>query len=151
MPRVSEGRSPLVIGMSPSGKAPDFDSGIRRFESCHPSHFKIAHGSLAQLVEQRPFKAWVQGSSPWRATKKPDTHPGIWFFDFSPGLEDQNPTCRWQVGRWVRAPSLPYDLPKANRQRVPGEPPLSGGQGGGVYVMKICRAINRLDRIDTIV
>ena len=25
-------------GMSPSGKAPDFDSGIRRFESCHPSH-----------------------------------------------------------------------------------------------------------------
>ena len=26
------------IGMSPSGKAPDFDSGIRRFESCHPSH-----------------------------------------------------------------------------------------------------------------
>ena len=28
-------------------------------------------GSLAQLVEQRPFKAWVQGSSPWRATKNP--------------------------------------------------------------------------------
>ena len=27
------------IGMSPSGKAPDFDSGIRRFESCHPSQF----------------------------------------------------------------------------------------------------------------
>ena len=24
-------------GMSPSGKAPDFDSGIRRFDSCHPS------------------------------------------------------------------------------------------------------------------
>ena len=24
-------------GMSPSGKAPDFDSGIRRFESGHPS------------------------------------------------------------------------------------------------------------------
>ena len=24
------------IGMSPSGKAPDFDSGMRRFESCHP-------------------------------------------------------------------------------------------------------------------
>ena len=27
-----------VIGMSPSGKAQDFDSGIRRFKSCHPSH-----------------------------------------------------------------------------------------------------------------
>ena len=24
--------------MSPSGKAPGFDPGIRRFESCHPSH-----------------------------------------------------------------------------------------------------------------
>ena len=28
----------LHIGMSPSGKAPDFDSGIRRFKSGHPSH-----------------------------------------------------------------------------------------------------------------
>ena len=25
-------------GMSPSGKAPDFDSGTRRFKSGHPSH-----------------------------------------------------------------------------------------------------------------
>ena len=25
-------------GESPSGKARDFDSRIRRFESCHPSH-----------------------------------------------------------------------------------------------------------------
>ena len=41
----------------------------------------ILYGSLAQLVEQRPFKAWVQGSSPWRATKKWDTHLGIPLFD----------------------------------------------------------------------
>ena len=27
-------------GMSPSGKAPDFDSGIRRFKSGHPSQQK---------------------------------------------------------------------------------------------------------------
>ena len=33
------------IGMSPSGKAPDFDSGIRRFESCHPSQ-KATHTAL---------------------------------------------------------------------------------------------------------
>ena len=26
------------VGASPSGKAPDFDSGIRRFESFRPSH-----------------------------------------------------------------------------------------------------------------
>ena len=25
-------------GMSPSGKAQDFDSCMRRFESCHPCH-----------------------------------------------------------------------------------------------------------------
>ena len=30
------------IGMWPSGKAPDFDSGIRRFEPCHPSHDSLA-------------------------------------------------------------------------------------------------------------
>ena len=28
----------LTVGCSQVGKAPDFDSGIRRFESCHPSH-----------------------------------------------------------------------------------------------------------------
>ena len=31
------------IGMSPSGKAPDFDSGIRRFKSCHPSQAEGAN------------------------------------------------------------------------------------------------------------
>ena len=28
-------------GVSPSGKAPGFDPGMRRFESCHPSHFRM--------------------------------------------------------------------------------------------------------------
>ena len=28
-------------GVSPSGKAPGFDPGMRRFESCHPSHFDL--------------------------------------------------------------------------------------------------------------
>ena len=31
-------RSIALNGMWPSGKAPDFDSGIRRFDPCHPSH-----------------------------------------------------------------------------------------------------------------
>ena len=53
-------------GMSPSGKAPDFDSGIRRFESGHPSQI---FDPLAQPVEQLPFKQWVRGSSPRRVTK----------------------------------------------------------------------------------
>ena len=55
------------IGMSPSGKAPDFDSGIRRFKSGHPSQ----HDPLAQLAEQLPFKQWVRGSNPRRVTKSP--------------------------------------------------------------------------------
>ena len=39
---VVVGSSPIVhpinTGISPSGKAPHFDCGIRRFESCYPSH-----------------------------------------------------------------------------------------------------------------
>ena len=51
----------LNIGMSPSGKAQDFDSCIRRFEPCHPSHIC---GSLAQLVEHMTFNHGVRGSIP---------------------------------------------------------------------------------------
>ena len=80
--------------MSPSGKAPDFDSGTRRFESCHPSHagaelalprlfyaqplsfllflsafpVNCIFDPLAQLAEQLPFKQWVRGSNPRRVT-----------------------------------------------------------------------------------
>ena len=73
--RVRCGRA--TIGMSPSGKAPDFDSGIRRFESGHPSQIS---DPLAQPVEQLPFKQWVRGSSPRRVTKKADTLTGVCFF-----------------------------------------------------------------------
>ena len=64
--------------MSPSGKAPDFDSGIRRFKSCHPSH-----DPLAQLAEQLPFKQWVWSSNLQRVTKKADTHFGCLLFYLS--------------------------------------------------------------------
>ena len=33
-------RSPH-LGISPSGKAPHFDCGIRRFESCYPCHLNV--------------------------------------------------------------------------------------------------------------
>ena len=33
---------PYNIGVSPSGKATDFDSVTRRFESCHPSQIRPA-------------------------------------------------------------------------------------------------------------
>ena len=35
----------LKIGVSPSGKAPGFDPGIRRFESCHPSQVWVKQSS----------------------------------------------------------------------------------------------------------
>ena len=80
------------IGMSPSGKAPDFDSGTRRFKSCHPSHASVSeqsclcsdsflcrehcidfsrqHDPLAQQAEQLPFKQWVWSSNLQRVTSK---------------------------------------------------------------------------------
>ena len=70
------------IGMSPSGKAPDFDSGIRRFKSCHPSQLlrgsiSLSYDPLAQLAEQLPFKQWVWSSNLQRVTKKEDTPSGV--------------------------------------------------------------------------
>ena len=63
------------IGASPSGKARDFDSLIRWFESSRPSQanqrrqrFKYRHDPVAQSAEQLPFKQWVRGSNPRRVT-----------------------------------------------------------------------------------
>ena len=53
-------RSPH-LGISPSGKAPHFDCGIRRFESCYPCHI---FGLLAQSVEHLTFNQGVRGSIP---------------------------------------------------------------------------------------
>ena len=79
IPSVSKaGRITMDIGMSPSGKAPDFDSGIRRFKSCHPSQFD----PLAQLAEQLPFKQWVRGSNPRRVTKNTPKPQGLGCFLF---------------------------------------------------------------------
>ena len=72
-------RSPLSFhsGASPSGKARDFDSLIRWFESSRPSQanprrrrfaFKYRHDPVAQPAEQLPFKQWVRGSNPRRVT-----------------------------------------------------------------------------------
>ena len=61
----------LLVGVSPSGKARDFDSRIRRFESCHPSQKNKLpqHGPLAQMVEHLTFNQGVPGSNPgWTTT-----------------------------------------------------------------------------------
>ena len=53
-------RSPHT-GISPSGKAMDFDSIIRRFKSCYPCQ---QYGLLAQSVEHLTFNQGVPGSIP---------------------------------------------------------------------------------------
>ena len=64
------------IGASPSGKARDFDSLTRWFESSRPSQPLIAGRAflifdpVAQQAEQLPFKQWVRGSNPRRVTKR---------------------------------------------------------------------------------
>ena len=54
-------RSPLILGISQVGKAHDFDSCMRRFESCIPSHIKC--DSLAQSVEHLTFNQGVRSSN----------------------------------------------------------------------------------------
>ena len=107
------------IGMSPSGKAPDFDSGIRRFKSGHPSQ----HDPLAQLAEQLPFKQWVRGSNPRRVTKRKTTPCG--WFSFWSVRGDSNPlqcrcpvdTCAHQCKHWWE---LSYDrIPGGRTKRSP--------------------------------
>ena len=65
------------IGMSPSGKAPDFDSGISSVQ-IRPSQ---PYDLLAQSAEQLPFKQWVRGSNPRQVTRA-TTFPW-WLFLFT--------------------------------------------------------------------
>ena len=114
IPRVSESRA--EIGMSPSGKAPDFDSGIRRFKSCHPSHFD----PLAQLAEQLPFKQWVWSSNLQRVTKKADTPWGVCFFTVPGRFERSNrnsPADCCSPGRAPATHLFPEGM-QTNLQRV---------------------------------
>ncbi len=56
---------PIVLGRSQGGKARDFDSRIRRFESCRPSHNHniLYRDPLAQSVEHLTFNQGVRRSN----------------------------------------------------------------------------------------
>ena len=57
--------------VSSVGRAADFQSVGRRFESFTTHHFyfeEFPNGSLAQSVEQRTFNPLVEGSNPSRPT-----------------------------------------------------------------------------------
>ena len=54
----------ISIGVLPSGKAQDFDSCIRWFESSYPSY-----GDVVQLAERQTVRKWCKKhKEPW-ATK----------------------------------------------------------------------------------
>ena len=73
----------ISVGVSPSGKAPDFDSGIRRFKSCHPSQKNfMQYGPLAQVVEHLTFNQVVRSSN-LRWLRKTKKHSFECFFCFS--------------------------------------------------------------------
>ena len=73
-------RSPLILGISQVGKAHDFDSCMRRFESCIPSHI---NDSLAQSVEHLTFNQGVRSSNLRWVTN-------IWRHDQVAKVEDCN-------------------------------------------------------------
>ena len=58
-PHISLAGLPVIVGVSPSGKARDFDSRIRRFKSCYPSHYD----PLAQSAEHLTFNQGVPSSN----------------------------------------------------------------------------------------
>ena len=65
----AKGSNPFIhlFGLSPSGKAQDFDSCIRWFKSSQPSLVqskKYWYGILAQSVEHLTFNQVVRGSNP---------------------------------------------------------------------------------------
>ncbi len=63
-----------IIGVSPSGKAPGFDPGIRRFESSHPSHFSMMDFVAPDLVA----KGLGRAQEKWVAAGGPQTSQGAW-------------------------------------------------------------------------
>ena len=103
------------FGMSPSGKAQDFDSCIRAFEPRHPSQCGLAlparrSDSVAQQAEQLPFKQWVRGSNPRRVTKEAHTHLGMCFFAVGDSNISLEQSCGlFMTGGWT--PVTPYAVP----------------------------------------
>ena len=65
---------PAALGCGQAVKATDFDSVIRRFKSCHPSH----SDPLAQSVEHLTFNQGVRSSNLRRVTNVAFTGVRAW-------------------------------------------------------------------------
>ena len=92
-----------IVGVSPSGKALDFDSSIRRFKSCHPSQNKLIFGPLAQAVEHLTFNQVVRGSSPRWFTTFYGVYDSVKLYALLAQLVEQLTLNQWVLGsspRW---------------------------------------------------
>ncbi len=90
----------FIVGVSPSGKALDFDSSIRRFKSCHPSQ---KYGPLAQAVEHLTFNQVVRGSSPRWFTTFYGVYDSVKLYALLAQLVEQLTLNQWVLGsspRW---------------------------------------------------
>ena len=73
-------------GLSPRGKASDFDSDIRRFKSCQPSHIfswldTDTYGPLAQSAEHMTFNHGVRSSNlRWLTKQKKNPYRILFLF-----------------------------------------------------------------------
>ena len=84
----------IFLGCSQVGKAPDFDSGIRRFESCHPSQRgavpEKTKGRRYFYVLSRGVRRAICFNFPCSRTvclrkSKPGLHIYIWVFTYVTG------------------------------------------------------------------
>ena len=94
----------LHIGLSPSGKAPDFDSGIRWFKSSQPNQYD----PLAQPAEHLTFNQGVRSSNlRWITRKKHQSWYKIGAF-----FNEINPVriCERPFGREILLRNMKYAL-----------------------------------------
>ncbi len=90
----------------------------------------MSGGPLAQLVEQRTFNPWVQGSSPWRPTKRAGQRR--YSVDCSGMATRRIPTYVVLIGRrWARAFEDVGDLPGGQATAVEQRRPPSELQQRG--------------------
>ena len=129
-----------MLGYSQVGKAPDFDSGMRRFESCYPSQFD----PLAQSVEHLTFNQGVRSSNLrwvttiWRGTEavitgrswKPLESYGSQGFESLPLRQIKNQFLYWFLEKyssgWRGSPAKGVDPFKRDaRVQIPPSPPYA--------------------------
>ena len=94
--------------MSPSGKASDFDSVIRGFESLHPSHMLLSTSGLSRQILNLESGVRIPVGVPEVALRR-----GLRAQVVIVGMADSRPACRNKVSNWKRL-ELKYLLPWTN-------------------------------------